>query len=356
MEMLEAYLPWIWGAVIATGVFVYVILDGFDLGVGMLCKFRKNEADRGVMINSIAPFWDGNETWLVLGGGGLFAAFPLAYSVVMPALYIPIILMLVSLIFRGVAFEFRFKAEGKGREFWDKAFVFGSVFAAFAQGVVLGGFVQGITYDEATRSFAGGTLDWLSPFSILCGIAVVFGYALLGACWLIMKTEGELQDWAYGLAPKILTVMLAFMVMFTLWTPFLHSGMPLLSIHLDEVMHTALWERWFSTPNIFFLGWIPVLVAVVAFLLYRAIARRQEIAPYLYTAALFLLGYIGLAVTAWPNIVPPDITLHEAAAHPSSQFLLLIGVVVLLPVILGYTGFIYWVFRGKVTHDAGYSH
>lgn len=213
-------LPLIWGGLIATAVLLYVLLDGFDLGCGILFPFAPNDKARNKIMNSIAPFWDGNETWLVLGGGGLFAAFPLAYAVVMPALYLPIILMLMGLIFRGVAFEFRFKTTSdKGRKLWDIAFHAGSLLAAFTQGIILGNIVQG--FEVEGRNFAGGALDWANGFAMLTGLAVVFGYALLGATWLIMKTDKDTQKWARKCSRYVLTFVLLGMALVSICMPFM---------------------------------------------------------------------------------------------------------------------------------------
>ena len=191
MSPLEYSIPVIWALVIGTAVALYVILDGFDLGIGILFPLFKNEEDRDQMMNSVAPFWDGNETWLVLGGGGLWVAFPKAYAVIMPALYLPVIVMLLALVFRGVAFEFRWVAKPRHRK-WDIAFAAGSVIAAFCQGLILGGIVQGISV--ANGEFAGASFDWLTPFSLLCGVSLVVGYALIGATWLEMKTLGAVGE------------------------------------------------------------------------------------------------------------------------------------------------------------------
>jgi len=329
-------LPLIWGGLIATAVFLYVLLDGFDLGIGILFPFAPSDKCRDKMMNSIAPFWDGNETWLVLGGGGLFAAFPLAYAIVMPALYIPVIAMLLCLIFRGVAFEFRFKAESS-RFLWDYAFHFGSLGAAFFQGVILGGIVQGIEVTD--RSFSGGAFDWLSGFSIMTGLGVVAGYILLGATWLIMKTEHETQRWARKSAQYVLLFVALFMGLVSLWVPY-----------LDNELHV----RWFSEPNIYYLMPLPVITMIVFALTWRSLYRGDEYKPFLLSHAIFLLGYLGLAVSLWPWIVPYEVTLWQGAAANTSLSLLLIGAVIMLPVILCYTAYCYYTFRGKTGHETMY--
>ena len=330
-------LPLIWYGLITTAMFLYVILDGFDLGVGILFPFAPSDKCRDRMMNSIAPFWDGNETWLVLGGGGLFAAFPLAYSIIMPALYVPVILMFLVLIFRGVAFEFRFKAEGASRKIWDYAFHFGSLLAAFTQGLILGGFVQGIEVEG--RGFAGGPLDWLSAFSVMTGLALVCGYALLGSTWLIMKTEDTTQQWAGKCAEYVMIFVALFMLLVSISMPFLN---------------TDIKQLWFSLPNFFYLLPMPLLSVVVVILLWRDLKKGREYRPFFLSLGIFLLNYIGLGISMWPWIVPFEVTLYQAAAAPESQSLLLVGTVIMLPLVLGYTAYCYYIFRGKTSHEATY--
>lgn len=330
-------LPLIWGGIIATAVLLYVLLDGFDLGVGILTPFAPNDKARDRMINSIAPFWDGNETWLVLGGGGLFAAFPLAYAIVMPALYVPVILMLICLIFRGVAFEFRFKAD-TSKTLWTYAFHFGSLGAAFLQGMILGGIVQGITVEG--RSFAGGPFDWLSGFSVMTGLAVVFGYALIGATWVFMKSEADLQDWARKCAKYVFIYVIAFMGIVSLWVPFLDND-------LDQ--------RWFGGNNFYYLAPIPLITGVIFIALWKSLHKAgKDWLPFLLSLGIFLMGYIGLAVSLWPTIIPYDVTLWQAAAAPESLSLLLVGTAIMLPIILAYTAWCYYIFRGKTTDAPTY--
>jgi len=333
---MDLDLPLIWAGIIAFGVFMYVLMDGFDLGVGILFPLAPSDAGRDAMMNSVAPVWDGNETWLVLGGAGLLAAFPLAYAVILPALYLPVILMLIALIFRGVAFEFRFKAN-RSRWLWDSAFNGGSLVATFAQGIVLGAFIQG--FEVSGRDYAGGPFAWLTPFSLLCGVALISGYALLGSTWLIMKTEGELQDWAYRLTLPLLAAVLVFVGVVSIWTP---------------LMSSEIAQRWFSWPNIAYLSPVPLATALVTLTLYRAVARRAEVLPFLMAMTLFLLSYAGLGISLWPNVVPPDISIWEAASPPETQVFLLVGVVFLLPLILSYTAYSYYVFRGKASAESGY--
>lgn len=324
-------LPFLWAMLIAFAVFAYVVLDGFDLGIGILFPLFRERGDRDLMMNSIAPVWDGNETWLVLGGAGLMAAFPLAYAVVLPALYMPVTLMLLALVFRGVAFEFRFKASDNSRWVWDLAFFAGSLVATLCQGIALGAFVQGIAIDG--RSYGGGWFDWLTPFSILTGFSLIAGYALLGACWLIMKTEGPLQERSYRLAGLIAVVVLGFVVAVSIATAFLDPEIA---------------QRWFSWPNLVLLSPVPILVAALALGLWRALRKRAETTPFLLVLALFALSYLGLGISLYPFVVPRSVTIWQAASPDSTLLFLLVGAVILIPMIMGYTAYAYWVFRGKV--------
>jgi cytochrome bd ubiquinol oxidase subunit II len=329
-------IPVLWAFIIAFAVFVYVVMDGFDLGLGMLFPLFPKKADRDVMMNTVAPVWDGNETWLVLGGGGLMAAFPLAYAVLMPALYTPMIAMLIGLIFRGVAFEFRWRTT-RQRNLWDIAFAAGSLLAAMAQGVALGAILQGIHVEG--RHYGGGWWDWLTPFSILTGLSVVVGYALLGATWLVMKTEGELRDEAYHLSWWLLFAMIAAMGAVSLATPFLH------------IQYT---HRWFAWPNMILTAPVPIAVAGVTVLLLRSLANKQDYRPFFLTLTLFGLSYAGLGISMYPYIVPQSITIWQAASPENSQIFMLFGVAILIPMILGYTAWAYYVFRGKVKPESGY--
>lgn len=331
-------LALIWGLLIATGIFLYVFLDGFDLGVGILFPFAPSNKCRDRMMNSIAPFWDGNETWLVLGGGGLFAAFPLAYSILMPAFYIPIIMMLMGLIMRGVAFEFRFKSEEKFRRVWDMVFHFGSLTAAVCQGMILGAFIQGVAIDG--RNFSGGPFDWASGFSVMTGIALVFGYSLLGSTWLIMKTEDITQAWSRKVASYVLVLVGIFIMLATIVTP----------IHNEHIK-----TLWFSTPNFYYLLPIPLITVGLFILLWIDIHRSMsEYRPFLTSMAIFLLCYLGFGISLYPWIIPYHFTLSDAAASGPGLSLLLVGVVPLLPLILCYTAYCYYIFRGKTDHEHHY--
>jgi cytochrome bd ubiquinol oxidase subunit II len=327
----------LWTIILGLGVFFYVLLDGFDLGVGILYGFAPDRSSRTLVMNSIAPIWDGNETWLVLGGLGLLAAFPLAFAIILPAVYFPILIMLLALIFRGVAFEFHYR-DAEHRTFWDYAFCYGSAIATFAQGIVLGAFIQG--FKTAGRQFAGGSFDCFTSFSIFTGLALLFGYSLLGAGWLVMKTEGEVQERARRLGRWCLLGVLFAIAVVSVWTP---------------LMEPDIFQRWFSWPNIAFLAPVPIITTLLAFAAWRAFdARRFEVAPFVAAIGLFVMSYIGIAISLWPMIVPYKFTLWQAASSPNTQAFLLFGTLFLLPVILMYTGWSYWVFRGKVRGDLGY--
>ncbi len=326
----------LWTVILALAVFYYVVFDGFDLGVGILYGFAPDEAGRSIVMSSVAPIWDGNETWLVFGGLGLLAAFPLAFSIIIPAVYFPILIMLLALVFRGVAFEFRFKHPAL-RRFWDRAFCGGSALATFAQGVVLGTFLQGFKVDG--RHFGGTSFDWVTPFALLTGIALMFGYSLLGAGWLVLKTEGALQQWARRCGRICLITVLIAILAVSLWT---------------ALANPEIAGRWFSWPNIGFLAPVPVITALIALLEWRSLHHGNDIVPFIGAIGLFLMSFIGLAISLWPMIVPFHYTLWEAASSPSTQAFLLIGTLFLLPVIIMYTAWSYWVFRGKVRAGAGY--
>jgi cytochrome d ubiquinol oxidase subunit II len=330
-------LPLVWYGVIAAAVFLYVVLDGFDLGVGILFPFAPSDKCRDRMMGSIAPFWDGNETWLVLGGGGLFAVFPMAYAILMPAFYIPITVMLLGLILRGVSFEFRFKASEKNRRIWDYVFHFGSLTAALTQGMMLGAFVQGV--EVTGREFTGGPFDWLNAYSLMTGLALICGYGLLGATWLIMKTDDVTQTWARKCALYLFIYVALFMGLVSL-------SMPLIDERIKEL--------WFSLPNFLFLQILPLLSIIIFVLLWHALKKKYELRPFFLSLAIFLMNYIGLGISLWPWLVPFDVTFRGAAAAPTSQSLLLVGTAVLLPVVLAYTGYCYYIFRGKSSHETHY--
>jgi cytochrome bd ubiquinol oxidase subunit II len=326
-------LPVIFAFIIAFAIFAYVVMDGFDLGIGILFMAIPAGRERDSAMNSIAPVWDGNETWLVLGGGGLLAAFPLAYGMILSALYAPIIAMLLALVFRGVAFEFRWR-DPAHRAFWDAAFSIGSVVATLAQGITLGGLLQGVAV--ANREYAGGWFDWLSPFSALVGVSLVVGYALLGATWLIMKSEGTLQDRCYGLALRLGIAVIVAMAAVSAWTPFLRD---------------AYWLRWFAWPQVLFTAQVPLLVVIATAVFFLSLRRRHHYTPFLMALALFTLGLAGLGISLYPYVVPPTVSIWDAAAPDVSLKFMLPGVLVMVPIILAYTGYSYWVFRGKTGHE-----
>lgn len=330
-------LTLIWAGIIAFAVAAYVVLDGFDLGLGILFPLFPERDDRDVIMNSVAPIWDGNETWLVLGGGGLFAAFPLAFAILMPALYLPLFTMLLALVFRGVAFEFRWRSRQR-RHWWDASFIGGSMIATFCQGVTLGAILQGVAVRG--RGYGGGPFDWCTAFSILTGIALVVGYALLGATWLVMKTEGALQERARRLAWPFALGTVFFIVALSVATPALDPG---------------YYKRWFTWPNLVITAPVPVAVAIGTVMLFRSLMiHRHDTWPFLLSLALFGLCFLGLGISIFPYVVPAQVTIWQAAAPHASQVFMLVGTVILIPMILGYTGYAYWVFRGKVGVGQGY--
>jgi cytochrome d ubiquinol oxidase subunit II len=330
-------LPVIWALIIAFGLMMYVVMDGFDLGIGILFPFVGDRVDRDTMVNTVAPVWDGNETWLVLGGAALMGAFPLAYSILLSALYLPLFFMLVGLILRGVAFEFRFKADEAHRPLWDRAFAFGSYLATFSQGVALGAFINGFNLSGTT--YSGGSLDWLTPFSLFTGVALIAAYAMLGSTWLIMKTEGELQHRFKSITRPIVLAVLATITVVSLWTP---------------AAHPEVAARWFSFPNIILFSPVPVLVVITTFAIQHIIKGETHAAPFGLALLLLFLGYTGLAISLWPNIIPPAISIREAAAPPQSMGFALVGALFVIPFILAYTAMSYYIFRGKVKAGEGY--
>jgi cytochrome bd ubiquinol oxidase subunit II len=329
-------LPVVWFAIIGFAVLMYVLMDGFVLGIGILSLFAEDEQQLDHMMTTAAPIWDGNETWLVLGGAGLLAAFPKAYSVMLSALYLPVLLMLVALVLRGVSFEFRFKATTSKR-IWGVCFAAGSIAAGFAQGLMLGAIVEGMPLQGG--KYLSGTFAWFSPFSMLTAVGVVFGYALLGSTWLIMKTQGALQNVVYALTRPLVIVVVAFMGLVSTWLPFLSS----------QVM-----ARWFEGSNLLWLSPVPLLALANAVWLWRAVVRRAEYMPFILALTFFALGFAGLVLGIWPNLLPPDLTIWKAAAPPASQGFVLAGTLIMLPAVLGYTWWSYSVFRGKVAADSGY--
>jgi cytochrome d ubiquinol oxidase subunit II len=326
-------LTTIWAFIIAFAVFAYVVMDGFDLGIGILFPTFEPGPERDRAMNSIAPVWDGNETWLVLGGGGLFAAFPLAYAVILPATYPLIIAMLLGLVFRGVAFEYRWRDPGH-RKLWDIAFTGGSFVAAMAQGMTLGALLQGITVVD--RAYAGSWFDWLTPYTLLTGLGTVAGYALLGGCWLVWKLDGESQHHARKLAKRALWATFALMAAISLY---------------NLVLRPEYSDRWLTAPEIYLAAPVPIITAIVAIALLRALSVERHSKPFWLALALFAMGMAGLGFTIWPNVVPPDVTIWDAAAPERSQIFMLVGVAITMPLIIAYTAWAYWVFRGKTGHE-----
>ena len=331
-----ALLPVIWFGIVGFAVLMYVLLDGFVLGIGVLAPFAESEAQLDLMMNTAAPIWDGNETWLVLGGAGLLAAFPKAYAILLSTLYLPVLMMLAALVLRGVSFEFRFKAT-RSKSVWGTCFAIGSLVAAFSQGVILGAITEGLPLKADVP--LGSVFNWFSPFSILTGAAVVFGYALLGSTWLILKTEGEMQGIAYSLTRPLVAVVIAFMVLVSTSLPFLNS----------QIM-----SRWFQSGLFLWLSPVPFCALLNAIVLWRAVMRRAEVAPFVAAICFFVLGFVGLLVGVWPNILPPSLSIWDAAAPASSQGFVMVGLVILLPVILGYVAWSYRIFRGKVSATTSY--
>lgn len=325
-------LPFIFALILAFIVIMYVILDGFDLGIGILFPFTANEVERDKMMNSIAPIWDGNETWLVFGGAMLYGAFPQVYGLLLPILYMPLMLMLISLVFRGVSFEFRFKAE-KSKPFWNWAFTISSIAAAFFQGVVLGCFVQGFPIDKAAMTI--NTTDWLNPFTLLTGIALTSGYGLLGATWMIMKSEGRLQRKMIHYSKGLLVLVSIFLFFVSIWTP----------LHSKEIF-----ARWYSYPNFVYLSPLPLLAVIAVFLTWKNLSKQNEVKPFIYSVVIFLCSYVGIGISVYPYLIPHQVTLWEAAAPNTTLKFILIGVVMMLPILLGYTAYAYYLFRGK-TND-----
>ncbi len=330
-------LPILWAIIIVFGLMMYVVMDGFDLGIGLLFPFIRDRAERDLMVNTVAPVWDGNETWLVLGGAGLFAAFPLAYSVLLSALYLPLVFMLIGLILRGVAFEFRFKADAAHRPIWDLSFAIGSYVATFCQGIALGAFINGFRMNGLT--YAGGAFDWLTPFSIFTGFGLIVAYGLLGACWLIMKTEDALQRRMIELARPLTLLLLIVIGIVSLWTP---------------LAHPQIASRWFSLPNIVFFAPVPVLTLATAWAILYVLQRQPHALPFGLALFLLFLGYSGLGISLWPHIVPLAMSLDQAAAPPQSMGFALVGALFIIPIILTYTFWSYYVFRGKVKFGEGY--
>lgn len=325
----------VWGALIALAMILYIILDGISLGVGLLFPSAKDEKERSILMNSIGPVWDANQTWLLFGGGAIFVAFPVVYGVLSSGLYIPLITFICGLIFRGVTFEFR--AEATRKEPWNKAFFAGSLVAVLSQGFTLGGVLTGVKVQDG--HFAGGALDWLNPFSIMVGTALVPGYIMLASTYLLIKTEGPVQKRAYKQAFWSGLMVLVFMAIVTIWTPY---------------HYPLVWKNWFSPPRIYFVWAFPLLGLIAVFLLVRSLSARREVEPLLCGVVLFLSGYLGLMTSLYPYAIPPTVTLREAAAQRETLRFTLWGAVIVLPVVAGYIIYSYSVFRGKVGSEEYY--
>jgi cytochrome d ubiquinol oxidase subunit II len=331
--MEASNLALFWAGVIAFAIIVYVILDGFDLGVGILFGTTRDDEHRRDMMDAIAPFWDGNETWLVIIGAGLFAAFPVVYAVFLGAFYIPVLLLLFGLIFRGVAFEFRYRSE-RMRWLWDWGFAIGSAVVAFVQGAAVGTMIEGIPV--ANNQYAGGPFEWLAPFPVLTGVGLVLGYSLLGAAWLVLKTGGTLQSWAYARIPWLGGATVAVIVIAIIFT-------------LDR--SAIAQSHWGERP------W-GIVFAIVALLAVAAAVmgalRRREVQPFVMTSVFFAAAFLTLATLFWPHMVPYAITVANAAAPQASlEFLFWGAGLFVLPVILAYTVAVYWIFRGKARRYYG---
>ncbi len=326
----------IWYMLIAIAVFAYVALDGFDLGIGILFLGGDSVEERDLMMNSIAPVWDGNETWLVLGGGGLFAVFPLAYAVVMPALYAPLIIMLLGLIFRGVAFEYRFRTR-RGKFLWDSSFFIGSLVATFTQGVMLGTLLQGV--EVLDRQYNGGWFDWLTPFTLFCGLVTISAYTLLGACWLLIKLPQTYQSSYYATAKRSALALVVMIAILSIWLPLSNADIA---------------ARWFAFPQALLFLLIPAACAYLVYLLFKDLIEHKPLQAYLASLGLLLLASLGFGVSTYPYIVPHSLTYTEAAAPDSSLKFLLTGTLFLLPLIIAYTAYSYWVFRGRLNEGEGY--
>jgi len=333
------WLPVVWAVLAATAILIYVVLDGFDLGIGILFLGERNHDHRNTMVNTVAPVWDGNETWMIFGGAALYGVFPVAYGTILPALYLPILFMLLALILRGVAFEFRFKMHSAlSQKLWDNAFCAGSIVASFAQGIILGTLIQGIPVKN--NVYVGGPLDWFTPFALFCGFSVTVGYALLGATWLVWRTETELHDTFRKVAMPLTGAMFLLILAVSYWTPQLHAT------------YMQKWDVW---PQIVLVAPVPVFLLVLGAILIYSLRRTDvHVLPFLCTLGWFFLCFTGLGINIWPYIVPPSITIWQASSPPSSQAFLLAGTMFLLPVIITYTIYSYYVFRGKVTAEQHY--
>jgi cytochrome d ubiquinol oxidase subunit II len=325
----------IWSCLLALAIILYIVLDGFSLGIALLFPTTRDEKERGILVDSIAPVWDANQTWLVFAGGALFVAFPMIYGVLFSGLYIPLLTFIFGLIFRGVTFEFRANATQKG--LWNKAFFFGSLFAVIAQGLTLGGILSGMKVTGG--HFAGGPFDWLNPFSMMLSLALIAGYILLGSTYLIIKTTGAIQERAYRYAFWAAMTVLGFQILVTIWTPF----------HYPSAL-----KNWLSPPRIYFIWTLPVLGLAAFYGLIKSLEARREILPFVFSVIFYLAGYLSLIASIYPYAIPTSITFQEAAAQQETLRFTLWGVIIVLPFVLGYTVYSYMVFRGKVGKESYY--
>lgn len=329
------YLALIWAGIIAFGVILYVLLGGFDIGIGIMSIFFRKQDERDLIISTILPVWDGNQTWLVFGGAALYGAFPAAFSEILPLMYLPILLMVIALLFRGIAFEFRLKAI-ETRTLWDTCFFIGSLFATIAQGLILGNFVQGFNqYTNLSENY----LILVNPFGIACALGLIAGYVLLGADYLIIKTTGNLQNKCYRIATKMQYVIFLGFIMVSIWSPYLD---------------TSIKQRWFDPNNMPYLAILPILT-ILLFMLHRyALQKRYEYLPFWCVIGMFLMCYIGFIISIYPYIVPRKITYLDAAASDASLLFMLVGASIMLPILLFYTFYSYHIFKGKVKKPIGY--
>ena len=325
----------IWSCLLALAIILYVVLDGFGLGIALLFPTTRDEEERNILMDCIAPVWDANQTWLVFGGGALFVSFPMIYGILFSGLYIPLLTFVFGLIFRGVTFEFRANATRKGP--WNMAFFLGSLVAVVAQGLTLGGILSGT--EVAGGHFAGGPFDWVNPFSVTVSMALIAGYILLGSTYLIIKTTEAVQERAYAQAFRAAWIVLIFQILVTIWTP-LHY-------------HPAL-TNWLSPPRIYFIWAFPVMGLAAFYGLIHSLKARREILPFFSSVIFFFAGYLGLIASIYPYAVPPSITFQEAAAQQETLRFTLWGVMIVLPLVLAYTVYSYSVFRGKVRKEQYY--
>lgn len=330
MEMLAT----VWYLIIGFIILMYVLLDGFDLGVGILFPLFKG-ADQNLMMSSILPVWDGNQTWLVLGVACLYGAFPQAFSLFLPAFYLPLMSMIIALLLRGITFEFRIK-EKKYRWIWSYIFFLSSITVAFLQGLVLGSFVKGFELNIPAQRLE---FSIFTPFNITCGVALIFGYALLGSTWIISKTTGAIQTKMFSIAFYCLWITTFFMCVVSIWSPFVDP---------------SVWQRWFSPENFNKVAILPCITAVIVACFAYCVYKRYEYILYWLAVIIFMCSYIGVGISTWPYLIPHHITYLEAAGPLNSQLFMLVGTLLLLPILIAYTSYAYYIFRNKVSDIIDY--